>query len=428
VKKHVVKLRRELSMAQAMLSGIGIILGAGIYALVGKAAGLAGNAVWLSFLLSAVVAGLTGLSYAELSSMFPKAGAEYVYSRRAFGERIAFLIGWLIIIGGIIASVTVSLGFAGYFSALTGSPLVPAAMCLIAALSLLIFWGIRLSAMVAIAMTLIEAAGLFMIIAIGAPYLGSVDYLAMPSGLSGVFTAAALIFFAFIGFEEITRLSEETKRPERAIPRALLVAIAVTTVIYVMVSLSAVSVLGWEKLSTSHAPLADVAAKAFGPGAFTLLATIALFSTTNTVLLMLLATSRITYGIAAERSLPRQLALIHRRRRTPWVAIALVGLFAALLTLAGKIETMAMLTDFTVFFTFVAINLSLVWLRYKEPSARRPFRVPLDVAGFPLLALLGAFFSLLMLLNVGIEMMTYGAGLVVAGIIAHAAIRARPRR
>ena len=148
--KKEIGLKRELGLFEATLCGVGIILGAGIYALVGKAAGLAGNAVWLSFLIASVIAMFTGLSYAELSSLFPKAGAEYVYTSEAFGKRSAFIIGWLIILSGIIAGATVAIGFAGYFSALFNTPLIPVALGLILAISFIIFYGVKESVWFAI--------------------------------------------------------------------------------------------------------------------------------------------------------------------------------------------------------------------------------------------------------------------------------------
>jgi len=214
-------LRRTLSLFEVTISGVGIILGAGIYALIGEAAGLAGNVVWLSFALSALVAVFTGLSYAELASMFPRASAEYEYTYQAFGQLPAFLIGWLITFSGVVGAATVSLGFAGYFKALTGLPILPSALLLLAALSALILLGIKQSARVAIVLTAIEVMGLVLIILLGIPYLGRVNLLELsPLGYSGIFQASALIFFAFIGFEEVVKLSGG-KRSGKEYPQRL---------------------------------------------------------------------------------------------------------------------------------------------------------------------------------------------------------------
>jgi APA family basic amino acid/polyamine antiporter len=254
-------LRRDLGPVAVTLSGIGIILGAGIYALLGEAAGMAGNAVWLAFAIAAVIAGLSALSYAELSSMYPRASAEYEYVSSAFGRRLAFVVGWLIIFSGILGAATVALGFAGYFSDLVGFPLLPSAVLIILLLTAILLSGIKETARVAIAMTLIEAGGIIMVILIGLPYIGQVDYLAMPQGVPGLLQASALVFFAYMGFEEIVKLSEETRNPERTIPLALMIALAVTIILYILVSLSAVSVVGWEQLAASRAPFADVASR-----------------------------------------------------------------------------------------------------------------------------------------------------------------------
>jgi basic amino acid/polyamine antiporter, APA family len=409
------KLKRELGLFQATLCGVGIILGAGIYALVGKTAGLAGNAVWVSFLIAAIVAAFTGLSYAELSSMFPKSGAEYIYTKKAFGKSIAFLVGWLVIVSGIIASTAVALGFAGYFAALFSTPIIPVAIGLLLLSSLLLFCGIKQSVNVAVIFTIIEAVGLILIIFIGLPYIGSVDYFEMPS-FDGVFSAAALIFFAFIGFEEMVRLSEETKQPKKTIPKALVIAIAVTTIIYMLVGLSAVGVLGWEALGASDAPLADVADAAL-PGTGGILSIIALFATANTVLLLLLAASRITYGMAKAYSLPHILAKIHRKTRTPWIAISTMAVLSILFVFMGNIETVANLTNFTVFITFIIINLSLIRLRYTHPKLKRSFRTPINIGKFPILPLLGILTSIFLLTNLDLEIHIYGIVLIVIGVL-----------
>lgn len=409
-----VKLSREISLWQVVLTGVGIILGAGIYVLVGKATALSGNAVWLSFLLSAIVAAFTGLSYAELSSIFPKAGAEYVYTKHAFGRRMAFVIGWLLVISGFVFSATVSLGFAGYFEKLFGLPQVISAVAIIILLSGVIFYGIKESVWFAVIFTIIEVFGLIVIIGMGIPHLGSVNYFEMPS-LAGVFQAAALIFFAYIGFEQITRLSEETKNPDINIPKGLLLSIAITTVIYVLVAISAVSILDWQTLGQSSAPLADVASQAFGPNAFLLLSVIALFSTSNTVLLMLLATSRIMYGIGKSFSPGNIFAKIHSRRHTPWIATFITMVFSIAFLAFGEIDVVANITNFLIFFTFIIINLAAIRIRYKDYDKHRDFRVPLNIGRFPVVPVLGVASCLLLMVYMDFGIVLYAAILIIAG-------------
>jgi APA family basic amino acid/polyamine antiporter len=412
-----IKLKRELGLLDTTLCGVGVILGAGIYALIGKAAGIAGNAVWISFAIAAFVAALTGLSYAELSSMFPKAGAEYEYTRKAIGRKVAFVLGWMIISGGLFSGATVAYGFAGYFNALFGTPILLTALVLIILLSALIFYGIKQSVKVAIALTIIEAAGLFIIIFIGLPYIGSVNYLEVPS-IAGMFSAAALIFFAFIGFEDIVRLSEETKNPQKTIPKALILAIIITTIMYMFVAISAISVLGWERLSTSDAPLADVASAAFGTNAFVILAVAALFSTANTVLLLLLATSRIMYGMSCSGSLPKRFSYVHKKTRTPWISIIFVAVISLIFIALTNIELAASVTDFSIFVTFFMINISLIILRYRMPRIKDTFRTPLNIGKFPVLALLGAIFSIALMASLKPDAILYGILLIFSGIVA----------
>lgn len=415
MKHKPITLKRELGLLEAVLCGVGIILGAGIYVLIGQAAGMAGNAVWASFMLAAFLAAFTGLSYAELSSLLPKAGAEYVYVRKSMGKFVAFLIGWMIFISGIVGASTVSLGFAGYFKSLFGSPVVLTALSLLVFVSIINFIGVKQSALFVDVSSLIEVAGLAIIILIGLPYIGSINYFETP-GVQGIFGAAALIFFAFIGFEDIAKLSEETKNPTKTIPKALLLSIAITTIIYMSVAISVISMIDWKTLSASQAPLAEVAAKGGVPA--WLLSAIALFATGNTVLLILLASSRIIYGMAKSNTLPRILATIHPKTRTPWVAIFSLMFLSMLFVLAGDIKIVANLTNFAVFVTFLAINASVIILRYKT-GKKRPFKVPLNIGKFPVLPALGIAFCLFMLGNVGLDILMYGLGLLAAGAIAY---------
>jgi len=258
-------LKREIGLFEITSWGVGIILGAGVYVLVGEASGIAGNSVWLSFLIGAMVAVLTGLSYAELSSMFPKEAAEYVYVKTACGCKIlSFVIGWLVIVTGTISVSTVALGFAGYFQSLFGFPRVLPAVILIILLSYINFSGIKESTRMNILFTFVEMAGLVFIISIGAGSLGKVDLLEAPNGIAGILSAAALIFFAYLGFEDIVNIAEETKNPEKTIPKALVLSIIITTCLYILVASAVVSLADWEILGGASAPLAFAASQALG--------------------------------------------------------------------------------------------------------------------------------------------------------------------
>ena len=402
-------LERTLSLPAVAISGIGIILGAGVYALIGEAASLAGNALWLSFLLSALIAAFTGLSYMELSSMFTEASAEYEYTRRSFGGTLAFIIGIMVILSGIVGASTVALGFAGYFSTFTGISLLPVAFTVLIVLSLVIFSGIRQSAAVVIVFTLIEAGGIVGMIIIGLPYIGSVDYLVMPLGIAGVFQASALIFFAYQGFEEIVKLSEETIEPERTIPKGLIIAVVVTVVLYIAVSISIVSIGGYEAVAGSKNPFALVAENSFAGGgvAFTL---IALFATANTALLMMLASSRILYGMARKKRMPEAFARIYPRTKTPVWSVAIVLLASLIFLLPGNIRDVALIANFTLFFTFTVINAAVIALRFKMPEKSRPYMVPFTIRKVPVPAVLGII-SCLFFLSV-MDPVILGVGVV----------------
>ncbi len=412
------KLKRTLGLFETTLYGIGVILGAGIYVLIGKAAGLAGSMVWLAFALGAFIAAFTGLSYAELSSMFPKAGGEYIYVEKAFGRRLAFLVGWLIVVGGVISAATVAIGFADYFFALFHTPIIPVAVTLIVLLSFLNFWGIKESSIANIIATLIETSGIIIIILIGLKYIPTTNFFELPNiGWYGVISSTALIFFAFLGFEDIVRLSEETKNPTKTIPRALILSIAITTLLYILTAAAAVAVVGWQKLAASPAPLALVAQTVFGAKAFLILSIIALFATLNTVLVILVATSRILYGMAQNQGLPKCVAKVHPKYKTPWVAVLLTGIFSIVFVFIKKIEIVASLTDFALFSTFALVNASLLWLRYKCPKLTRPFKTAWPLAIFGLIASIAMLFYFEKIVLLG------GITIVLLGLVAHEIVR-----
>jgi APA family basic amino acid/polyamine antiporter len=416
----VSELSRHLGLFQTTMYGVGLILGAGIYALIGDATGQAGNSVWVSFVLAAVAAIFTGLSYAELSSMYPKAAAEYSYVKNAFRSNfVAFLVGWLTLFVVIVAASAIALGFGGYFASLFGAPILISAIVAIAILSFVNFVGIRESSSVNVMFTLAEAAGLGLIIWIGFALFGNtqVDYLDAPFGLAGIFSAFTLVFFAYIGFENIANIAEEIRNPQRVLPRAIILSISITAIIYILVSLSAIRVLSWQELDSSIAPLADVAKKALGQNAQITLGVIALFATTNTVLIMLLSGSRILYGIARDKSLPIFFGLVHEKTKTPWVAIIIIGALSVAFVFAGDISTVANISVFAIIMVFVLVNVSLIWLRLKEPNAERPFRVPLSVKNFPILPVLGIITPILGIIEFDWYVILMGFVVVAIGVV-----------
>lgn len=411
-------LRRSLGLFETTIGGVGIILGAGIYVLVGEVAAQAGSALWVSFIIAAVMAAAVGLSYAELASMFPRAGADYEYTRNALGLRAAFVVGWLIVIGNLVAAATVALGFGRYLNTFWDIGPTPIAVGSLVVATLIAFYGIREAVWTSIVLTLVEAAGLVFVIAVGLPHLGDENLLAAQHGATGIFAGAALVMFAFIGFEQIATLAEETVEASRLIPRALLLAIMITTCLYLLVAVSAVNVLGWQTLSESPAPLAAVVAEVLGNRASDLVAVVALFSTGNTVLLLLIAASRLIYGMASTSALPRFLAWIHPGMRTPARAIALSLLVSAGFALSGDISLVAGATNFAVFIGFGAVSLSLIVLRFRQPELPRPFRVPLSLGRLPLIPVFAIAAVVFMIANLERNALLVGAGLFVSGIVA----------
>jgi APA family basic amino acid/polyamine antiporter len=409
-----------MGLFQLTMYGVGLTLGAGIYVLIGEAAGFAGNSVWISFLLGAIAAMFAGLSYAELTALFPKAAAEYTFVKHAFkNEFIAFIIGWLTAITSMITAATVSLGFGGYLSEFIDLPITILAILLIIGLSFVNFIGIKHSAWMNTVFAIITAGGLALIIVIGMTYDNPepIDYFEAPNGMTGIIFAFVLIFFAFIGFEDMANVAEEVKRPKKTLPRAIILSVIITGIVYVLVSLSVVRVVNWEVLGNSIAPLADVANTALGPSGGITLSVIALFATASTVLITLVAGARILYGMANSGSLPLFLSKVHSKTKTPWIAV--IGILIASLGFAfiGDIVIVASIVVFAVVVTFAMINLSVIILRYVEPELERPFRTPFNIGKFPVLPLVGFGVTVYMAIQFDLEIIAIGLAIIAAGAI-----------
>jgi basic amino acid/polyamine antiporter, APA family len=389
-------LKKELGLFSTTLYGLGVILGAGIYALIAVGAGLAGNMLWLAFLISALIAIFTALSYAELSSIFSKDAAEYNYTRKAFKrESLSFMTSWVLAVGTVIAAATVALGFGGYFSALTGVEPRIAALGLIVLMSVLNYIGIKESATFNDVSTAIEIIGLLIVIAAGLlsqPHV-QVDFFEIPSaGFAGIMAAVSVIFFAYIGFENLVNLSEEVKDSRSTLPKALVLSLVISTLLYMLVAIAAVREVGWEALSQSKAPLTLVVSQALGQYS-NLLSYIALFATANTVLMFLIVSSRILYGVSEAHSLPAFFSTVGSRG-TPYISVAIVGIVAGLFAYAQDIKTVAQLADLAVFIAYIAVNASLIVLA--GSNLKRKFTSP-RIAGIPVFAWLGMLSALYML-------------------------------
>ncbi len=409
-----------MGLFQLTMYGTGLILGAGIYVLIGEATGLAGNSVWLSFLLGGIVAIFAGLSYAELTALFPRAAAEYIFVKKAFKSNfIAFIIGWLTVVTSMITAATVSLGFGGYVSQFLDVHITISAIVLLGALSFVNFIGIRESAWMNAVFALITIGGLVLIIALGVTFVPSepIDYLAMPFGVSGLIMAFVLIFFAFIGFEDMANVSEEVKKPGRNMPRGIILSVIITSAIYVLVSLAAIRILNWEILAASAAPLADVAERALGTSGKITLSAIALFATASTVLITLVAGARILYGMARDGSLPSLLSKVHSKKKTPWVAVIGILVTGIAFSFIGDIVIVANIVVFAVVVTYAMINLAVILLRYVEPDLVRPFRVPVNIGRFPILPLISLAITVYMAFQFDLEIILVGLGIIGTGVV-----------
>jgi basic amino acid/polyamine antiporter, APA family len=414
------ELKRHMGLFQLTMYGVGLILGAGIYVLIGEAAGFAGNSVWISFLLGAIAAIFAGLSYSELTALFPKAAAEYTFVKNAFKNNfIAFIIGWLTAITSMITAATVSLGFGGYLSQFIDLPIFLSAILLIGALSLVNFIGIRQSAWMNTIFAIVTIIGLGLIIFLGMTYetTETIDYFEMPNGLTGIVLAFVLIFFAFIGFEDMANVAEEVKRPKKTLPRAIILSVIITGVIYILVSLSVVRVINWEELGQSAAPLADVANTSLGISGNITLSVIALFATASTVLITLIAGARILYGMSKSGSLPLLLCKIHSTTHTPWIAVIGILVTGVSFSFIGDIVVVARIVVFAVVITFAMINISVILLRYVEPDLQRPFRVPGNIGKFPIPPLVGFGVTVYMAIQFELTVILTGVGIIGAGIL-----------
>jgi basic amino acid/polyamine antiporter, APA family len=417
-------LHRVLGLVEVTAGGIGIIIGAGIYVLLGAATAEAGPLVWVAFLVAAILSGLTGLSYAELSSMFPSAAGEYEYTRHAMREWLAFVVGWTMIVGLIVASATIAIGFGRYVGYFVDIDIRLASLALLVLVSVVAMLGIKQSARLTVGLSAVQVGGLVFVAAIGLPHVGDVHLVSGPP-VGRVLAGAALVFFAFIGFDEVITLAEETRDPTRTVPRALLLALGLSTALYVAVAIAAVSVLGAGALAASPRPLADVMAHVLGDRGAIVVAAIAVLTTTNTTLLTVTAASRVMYGMAKGGAMPRAFAIVHPVRRTPILAITAVTGIAIVFAALGDFAIIAAVTDFAVYVVFLAVNATVIILRRTHPMIRRPFAVRGTIRGVPVLPILGLASVALMMVHLEPFAITVGTAACAIGLVVGWQLRSR---
>ena len=387
-----------------VLYGLGITIGAGIYVLLGSVAGSAGLYTPIAFLLASLMAGFTAFSFAELSGRYPKSAGEAVFAYHGFGRRwFAVTIGLLMTGAVIISGGAIVRGFTGYLQTVVTAPDWLIIIALILVLGLIAAWGIMQSVIVAASLTVIELAGLLLVIAFGAEALGDIPARAAELfppfemvAWSGILSGAVLAFFAFLGFESMVNVAEEVKDVRRILPRAIIITLGITTVLYVTLSLIAVLVVVPATLAEQKAPLAHLFETAIGQD-IPVLRIIGTISALNGAFIEIIVAARILYGLSNEKWLPRHFAHVHPRTQTPLVSTALVVIAMLLFALFVPIEALAEATAMITLAVFASANLALIMIKRREPPAHGGLIVPIWVpfAGF----LISAAFVVLEVIN-----------------------------
>lgn len=374
-------LKRSLSLPLLTLYGVGTTVGAGIYVLIGKVVGEAGVYAPLSFLLAAALAGLSALSFAEMSARFPASAGEAVYVQEGLGWRpLTVLVGLLVVAAGLVSCATLAHGFVGYMAQFVDLPAPLLLLALVGTLGLIAGIGITESVALAAVLTLLEVGGLVAIIggaAFGAsaPVLGVAETVGAPLLWTGVLSGAVLAFYAFIGFEDMVNVAEEVRDVRRNLPRAILATLVITSAFYVAISLIAVAMVPAGLLAESEAPLALLFERTTGLAGAPI-SVIAILAVLNGMLIQIIMAARVLYGMGARGWLPAALAHVNPRTRTPLRATALVTAIVLALALAFPIVTLAKATSAVALSIFTLVNLSLHRLKSVDTAPPTGFTAP----------------------------------------------------
>ena len=379
-------LKRSLTLPLVTLYGLGNILGAGVYVLIGKVAGEAGYYAPLAFLLASVVAAITAFTFAELSSRYPVSAGEAIYVQEAFGyKQLSLLVGLLIVLTGIVSAATIAKGFVGYLHLFWQAPDWLIIVLLLAALCLVAIWGITESVATAAAFTVVEVAGLVLILIVTLPVAGGIpdtvpEISTAPEaiGWTGLVGGAFLAFYAYVGFEDMVNVAEEVEQPERNLPLAILTALGCATVLYVLVAINSLLVLTPQQLSASDAPMASVYAAATGSDPW-LISIISMFAVVNGALIQIIMAARVCYGLARQGWLPTSIGSVHPKTRTPLNATIVITGIILVAALWLPIETLANSTTTLLLVVFSLVNVALVRVKLKRQPTENIFEVPLAV-------------------------------------------------
>ena len=378
-------LKRVIGRRMLLLFVLGDILGSGIYVLVGKVGGHVGGMLWLPFLLAFILAVLTAAAYSELAGKYPQAAGAALYVNKAFGiPFVTFIVAFGVMMSGVTSAGVAAQAFGGrYLAEFVTMPVIAGALIFFALVTLVDFAGISESAKMNVTLTVIEASGLLVIVAIGIYALATgegdpgraLEFKPREGALLGLLQGTALAFYALLGFEDSVNLAEEAKDPARDFPYALFGGVMVAVLIYMAVAFTATMLVDTETLTKSSGPLLEVvkvAGLTFPPKLFAL---IALFAVANTALMNMIMASRLVYGMARQRVVPSLFGNVHSTRGTPWVAILFTTAIAAVLVATGDISGLAETTVLLLLCVFALVNISVLLLR-RDRVDHKHFRAP----------------------------------------------------
>lgn len=412
------ELKKSLGTIRLTFYGVGTIVGAGIYTVIGVAAGQAGYDLLFSFILAAVAAGFSALSYAELSSTYPNAGAEFIFVRKAF-PRIdipSFLTGWTIAFHSSATVAAVLLAFSGYFNTFFSAPSLLISYGVLVILSLISITGITKSSTANIIMVSVQLSGLFIFIAMGLAETGPPRAAVFKvESFSNTLAATATLFFVYTGFEHMAALGSEVKKPGKTIPRAFLLTMAITTVIYLLVSYTVLRIADPSELAKVDSPLSLAASNLNGwlPVA---LAVAALFATANAAFSGIISISRLLFGMASMGELPAVMAKTNAQK-VPWIATLVVMAAVSGFMLLGDIKIVAGMSSLGALLVFIAVNIALIVLRFKAPDKERPFRVPASIGKVPILPIVAILICLTLVIQYDWQVYAAFLGSIAIGIM-----------
>jgi APA family basic amino acid/polyamine antiporter len=405
-------LKKVLGPFDLILMGIGAIVGTGIFVLTGTGALTAGPALTLSFVIAAMACGFAAMCYAEFASSVPVAGSIYTYSYATLGELVAWMIGWDLMLEYGLATSAVSVGWSGYFqslvgaygmhlpTALTAAPgAVPGAVTyfnlpaflIMLVLTALLSWGIRESARLNNVMVAIKIGVVILFIVVGAPHVQAANWQPfMPFGHTGVLSAAAIVFFAFIGFDAVTSAAEEVKRPERDLPIGIIGSLAGCTILYVVVSAIMTGIVPFRNFAGVDHPV-SLALQYAGEKWFARFVDLgAILGMTTVILVMAYGQTRIIFAMSRDGLLPKRLSSIHPKHGTPYFATWIVGVVFGLLAALVPLNVLTELINIGTLAAFSLVSIAIIILRKQRPDLPRAFRCP----GVPVIPALAVIFCL----------------------------------